>query len=116
MLDIWLELLRRNGINEVLINLHAHSQLVRDHLNSANRGLAIRFSEEPTLLGSAGTIWTNRSWVASERIGLRGPVHTAKRGGVPMKMVLRPLMVGNDHLFGRGVCVEQTLRPCWHIS
>ena len=66
LLDIWLELLRRNGINEVLINLHAHSQLVRDHLNSANRGLAIRFSEEPTLLGSAGTIWTNRSWVASE--------------------------------------------------
>jgi hypothetical protein len=33
-----------------------------------------------------------------------------------VKMVLRPFMVGNDHFFGRGICVEQTRRGCWPTS
>jgi hypothetical protein len=31
-------------------------------------------------------------------------------------MVFRSFMVGNDHLFGRGTCVEQTHRLCWRTS
>ena len=60
-----------------------------------------------------GPVWERepnkvRSSIASERIGLRRPVHVAGRGGVPVKMVLCPLMVGNDHLRGRGIGIEQT--------
>ena len=32
LLDIWLDLCARSGITEVLINLHAHSQLIEQHL------------------------------------------------------------------------------------
>ncbi len=48
-----------------------------------------------------------RSRVASKRIGLGRPVHVAERGGVAVEVVLRPLMVGNDHLFGRGISLEK---------
>lgn len=64
LLEIWLKLLRKYGINEVLVNVHAHATQVRDVVgHSANR---VRISEEPILLGSAGTIWANRDWVKSE--------------------------------------------------
>ena len=66
LLGIWLELLRRGGINEVLINLHAHADAVRTYLGGANHGLKMRLFDEPTLLGSAGTLAANRSWVDSE--------------------------------------------------
>jgi mannose-1-phosphate guanylyltransferase len=66
LLDIWLELLDRYAIGEVLVNLHAHAREVRDYLKGINHGLAIKFFEEPALLGSAGTIRANRDWVASE--------------------------------------------------
>jgi hypothetical protein len=54
--------------------------------------------------------------IASERIGLRGPVHVAGRGGIPVEMMLRTLVVGNNHLFGKGICVEPTHRLCWRTS
>ena len=38
--------------------------------------------------------------VASERIRLRGPVHVAQRRGEAVEVVLRPLVVGDDNLFG----------------
>jgi mannose-1-phosphate guanylyltransferase len=66
LLNIWLELLRRNGIQEVLINVHAHAQVVRDYLKGGSHGLRISLFEEPALLGGAGTIRANRSWVASD--------------------------------------------------
>jgi mannose-1-phosphate guanylyltransferase len=66
MLEIWLEVCRRAGIDEVLINLHAHADLVRDALRRHRNGLEVRVSEEPVLLGSAGTLLVNRGWVESE--------------------------------------------------
>ena len=66
MLEIWLELCRRAGINEVLINLHAHADVVREALRDKETDVVVHLSEETTLLGSAGTLLANRSWVASE--------------------------------------------------
>jgi mannose-1-phosphate guanylyltransferase len=68
MLAIWLEVCRRNGIDELLVNLHAHADAVREELrhNHHENGLHVRLSEEKTLLGSAGTLRLNRKWVKSE--------------------------------------------------
>jgi mannose-1-phosphate guanylyltransferase len=66
ILEIWLELSRRAGIQELSINLHAHADLVRAALGAKDTGINIRLSEEEVLLGSAGTLLANRDWVASE--------------------------------------------------
>ena len=67
LLQIWLELCQTHGIDEVLINLHAHAPSVRDFLAGNETGVHVTISEEPDLLGSAGTLARNRDWVASER-------------------------------------------------
>jgi mannose-1-phosphate guanylyltransferase len=67
MLQIWLELCRRYGIDEVLINVHAHGETVRKFIRDHGNGLHLRLFEEPDLLGSAGTILANREWVRHER-------------------------------------------------
>jgi mannose-1-phosphate guanylyltransferase len=66
MLGIWLELCRRSGIDEVLVNLHAHADAVRRFLSEHDFGVNVRISEEPVLLGSAGTLFANRQWVEPE--------------------------------------------------
>jgi mannose-1-phosphate guanylyltransferase len=66
MLRIWLELCRRYGINKVLINLHAHADQVRAYLSRENCGPTVEVFEEPTLLGSAGTLLANRGWIDSD--------------------------------------------------
>ncbi len=66
MLEIWLEVCRRAGIDEVLINVHAHVDVVRKALSQHKNGLKVHVSEEPILLGSAGTLLVNRDWVSSE--------------------------------------------------
>jgi mannose-1-phosphate guanylyltransferase len=66
MLEIWLEVCRRAGIDEVLINLHAHADVVREALCGKETGVVVHVSEEATLLGSAGTLAANRNWVAGE--------------------------------------------------
>jgi mannose-1-phosphate guanylyltransferase len=66
MLEIWFEVCRRAGIDKILINLHAHADLVRTFIKDKKPDLDIQVSEEPTLLGSAGTLVANREWVAGE--------------------------------------------------
>lgn len=68
ILRIWLELCRRYGINKVLINLHAHADQVRAFLSSENCGVTVEVFEEPTLLGSAGTLLANRGWINSDEL------------------------------------------------
>jgi mannose-1-phosphate guanylyltransferase len=55
----------RAGIKDVLLNVHAHAQLVRDFLSQTN-GIRVTVFEEPDLLGSGGTIAANRQWVSTE--------------------------------------------------
>ena len=66
MLEIWLEVCQRAGIGEVLVNLHAHVDVVRRVLDQCKPEVKVRISEEPVLLGSAGTLVANREWVAEE--------------------------------------------------
>jgi len=66
MLGIWLEQCRRSGIDQVLINLHAHAAIVRDFLRSHDYGVEVHVVEEPVLLGSAGTLLQNRDWVSAD--------------------------------------------------
>lgn len=66
ILGIWLELCRDFGIDEVLINLHAHRSLIEEFVARNHRGVKVNFSNEPALLGSAGTLRANREWVHGE--------------------------------------------------
>ena len=66
LLQIWLDLCRRHGIEKVLINVHAHAKAVREFLERYNDGIEVCVSEEPLLLGSAGTLLENRAWLGSD--------------------------------------------------
>jgi mannose-1-phosphate guanylyltransferase len=68
ILAIWLRTCREVGIEEVLINLHAHANSVRQFLRQSDYGVRIRVVEEPILLGSAGTLRANEAWVSSEEL------------------------------------------------
>lgn len=63
LLDIWLDLCARSGITEVLINLHAHSELIEQHIRENASPVNVRVVHEQQLLGSAGTIAANRDWI-----------------------------------------------------
>src|SRR5690348_920761 len=63
VLAIWLELCRRNRIDDVLVNTHAHAELVRNYLRDNSHGVRVRITYEDQLLGSAGTILANRDWI-----------------------------------------------------
>ena len=67
MLEIWLEICHRAGINEVFLNLHAHADVARSAVRRFNHGPKVVLSEEQILLGSAGTLRRNRDWVAGEK-------------------------------------------------
>jgi mannose-1-phosphate guanylyltransferase len=67
MLKIWLEVCRKAGVVEVMVNLHSHAELVRNWLRQNRNGVRVRLSEEVALLGSAGTVLSNREWVSSDQ-------------------------------------------------
>ena len=66
LLQIWMDLCRRNGIGEILVNLHAHAAVVRTFLQEHRGGMKVTVSEEAVLLGSAGTLLANRRWLGSD--------------------------------------------------
>jgi mannose-1-phosphate guanylyltransferase len=66
LLDLWLELCAASEITEVLINVHAHAQAIEQHLSRNCPLVKVRVVHETHLLGSAGTIVANRSWIASD--------------------------------------------------
>jgi mannose-1-phosphate guanylyltransferase len=67
MLQIWLEICRKAGIEEVMVNLHTHADSVRTWLRTNTSGVRVCLAEELTLLGSAGTLLANREWVSGEK-------------------------------------------------
>src|SRR5215472_16137594 len=67
LLEIWLRLCERFGIQEVLLNLHSHAPQVRNFLsNRRTKILAVKLVEEQILLGSAGTLRVNRDWIGND--------------------------------------------------
>ena len=55
------------GIDEILLNSHAHSDRVREFMDALPRAGAVTLTHEPELLGSAGTLHVNRDFVAGEK-------------------------------------------------
>jgi mannose-1-phosphate guanylyltransferase len=70
LLDIWLEAFDHAGVDEVLVNLHHLPDVVRNHLDARAGMPAVRTFFEPELLGSAGTLAANRTWVEGEEMFL----------------------------------------------
>ena len=66
MLQIWLETCSHFGIDEVLINVHAHAGAVHEFLLKHPHARKVRVVEEEELLGSAGTLLKNREWIGAE--------------------------------------------------
>jgi mannose-1-phosphate guanylyltransferase len=67
LLEIWLENCAAAGITEVLVNVHAHAEQVKEFARRQTSGVNVRISEERELLGSAGTLRENRDFVAGEK-------------------------------------------------
>lgn len=70
LLGIWIDLLERHGVDEVLINTHHHADQVEAFLRDyqTNTRMILSTVYEPKLLGSAGTLWRNRKFVAGGNV------------------------------------------------
>jgi mannose-1-phosphate guanylyltransferase len=66
LLSIWMQLFKRIGIEEVLINVYAHAPAVCEFVQRNPSGVRVRIVEESELLGSAGTLRANRDWVSAD--------------------------------------------------
>jgi len=68
LLGIWIDLMSRHGVSDILINTHyragevdAFIRKIRDHVP-----VALTTVYEESLLGSAGTVWHNKGFVDGE--------------------------------------------------
>lgn len=66
LLEIWLNNCKAAGITDVLVNTHAHVGIIRQFAAEQKTGVRICITEEPELLGSAGTLAENCEFVAGE--------------------------------------------------
>ena len=67
LIGLWLQWCAQYGVNDVLINTHAHSERVSEYLAAYCGPVTVTMTNEPELLGSAGTLHVNREFVAGER-------------------------------------------------
>jgi mannose-1-phosphate guanylyltransferase len=67
LLGWWIELFKKHGIDEVLINLHHFPEKVKNYLGSYSKGIKFHYFYEETLLGSAGTLRENKNFVKNEK-------------------------------------------------
>jgi NDP-sugar pyrophosphorylase family protein len=61
-----LQYLSANGIEETIINLHAHPESVQRAVGNEYRGMQIQYSHEPTILGTAGAMAKASPFLESE--------------------------------------------------
>jgi mannose-1-phosphate guanylyltransferase len=66
LIEIWLELLKKAGVRQVLVNLHAHADAVVQFMKNRPPDPAVTIIQEPLLLGSAGTLAANRDWLGED--------------------------------------------------
>ena len=67
LLGIWLQWCEMYGVDQVLLNSHAHSETVRAYIGAYRGPVQVTVTYEPELLGSAGTLHLNRAFVAGEK-------------------------------------------------
>jgi mannose-1-phosphate guanylyltransferase len=66
LLGLWLRLLERHGVTDVLVNVHYLHEQVTSFIDAWPGALKVRAVHEPVLLGSAGTVLANRAFVQGE--------------------------------------------------
>jgi len=127
MLEIWLEICERFAITEVLINIHAHADLVRSFLQTTRYRNKVHVIEEPELLGSAGTLRANRSWLNGDdrfwvfyadvlhQVNLGGMLDAHERGDpaatIGVYRVPDPTRCGIVQLDKNGIIIEFVEKP-----
>src|SRR5256885_7495064 len=60
LLGIWLDMLSRADVSEIVVNLHHHAELVRDYVGRSPFAHIVTLAHEQTLLGTAGTLMRHR--------------------------------------------------------
>jgi len=66
LLGLWLDLCRRQGITEVLVNVSHHEDQVRAFLDTRTGGPRVTLVTEPEPMGSARTVLQQRHFVQGE--------------------------------------------------
>jgi len=66
LLEYWLELLLKQGIERILINTHYLPEIVREYLRTSSWRDRADLVHEPELLGTGGTILRNRAYFGNE--------------------------------------------------
>jgi len=67
LINWWFESMQKAGVTEVLINLHHLPDMVMAHVNTLDTNIKVEFAYEPELLGSAGTLRANKSFVQDQK-------------------------------------------------
>ena len=67
LINWWFESMQKAGVTEVLINLHHLPDLVMAHVNALDTNIQVTYAYEPELLGSAGTLRANKSFVQDQK-------------------------------------------------
>ena len=68
LLEYWLGILYRQGIQNILVNLHHHSPIVKSFLNQSQFNECVKTVYEPKLLGTAGTLYKNTDFFQDDTI------------------------------------------------
>jgi mannose-1-phosphate guanylyltransferase len=63
----WLDLLEKEDVSDVLVNTHHLADKVEEAVSRRRWNLRIKLSREPRLLGSAGTILKNLTFIEDEQ-------------------------------------------------
>ena len=66
LLQVWFEFCRREGIEDVLLNVSHHADRVREHLATWSAPPRVRLVVESEPRGSAGTVSAHRAFVEGE--------------------------------------------------
>ncbi|NIQ37807.1 MAG: NTP transferase domain-containing protein [Proteobacteria bacterium] len=100
LIQYCLEWLGKNGVDEVVINLHHQPESIRSAIEKRSWPIRIHFSHEPEILGTAGGVKKAEKYFKDEtffmvngdslyEVDLAGPVAYHKKKGALATMVLR---------------------------
>lgn len=61
LLELWLEMLTRNGFSKIIVNTHHHRAMVSDYIKQSPWCNLVTLADEAELLGTGGTLKENAS-------------------------------------------------------
>lgn len=128
LLDIWLDHLRRAGIDSVLVNTHHLAQDVARYVRRSDYRDYVTLVHEPALLGTGGTLLANRDFFDAEPVlvahadnlcvcDLRAFVQAHRNRPAPAVMTMMtfltetPESCGIVQLDGQGLVIEFEEKP-----